>query len=56
MWFNILIATIGILELNLHLLQSVLGEYYGATFIFVAMIGVWLRVLTTPTVTSDEKE
>lgn len=55
-WFNLIIASVGILELNLHLLQSVLGEYYGAVFIFVAMIGAWLRVLTTANDSSNTEE
>lgn len=55
-WFNLIIASIGILELNLHLLQSVLGEYYGAVFILVAMIGAWLRVLTTANDSSNTEE
>lgn len=55
-WFNLIIASVGILELNLHLLQSVLGEYYGVVFIFVAMIGAWLRVLTTVNDSSNTEE
>jgi protein-S-isoprenylcysteine O-methyltransferase Ste14 len=43
-FFNILIGMIGVLEVNLHLLQSSLGEWYGATYIIIAMIGVYLRL------------
>lgn len=42
-WFNIAIGIVGVLELNLRLLQSDLGEHYGFVVIAVGAIGVFLR-------------
>jgi len=47
-FFAVVIAPI---EMNMHLLQNVLGEYYGASFIGVAIIMGILREITTTPVT-----
>ncbi len=46
-WFNIFVGIIGILELNIGLLQNTLGDSYGVVFVVVAMIGMFLRTVTT---------
>jgi hypothetical protein len=47
MVFNILIAVLSIVELNIGLFQAVLGDYYGIIFMLVAVINVILRTVTT---------
>ncbi len=47
MVFNILIAVLSIVELNIGLFQAVLGDYYGVIFMLVAIINVILRTVTT---------
>jgi hypothetical protein len=47
MVFNILIAVLSIVELNIGLFQAVLGDYYGIIFMLVAIINVILRTVTT---------
>lgn len=42
-----IIAVLGIVELNMHLLQSQLGEHYGVVFIVIAALGAFLRAKTT---------
>lgn len=44
---NILIAIIGILEVNQHLLLTTLGEHYGYFVIGTAIVGLVLREMTT---------
>ena len=45
--FAALVAVLGVLELNLGLLQEALGEYYGGVFIFIAVMNVFFRTITT---------
>jgi hypothetical protein len=45
--WNLLMGVVGIVEINMGLLKGVLGEYYGAVFIVVAVIGYLLREKTT---------
>ncbi len=47
MLFNILLGFVGILEVNLGLFQTMLGEYYGIVFVLIAAIGMTLRTITT---------
>ena len=47
MWFAWLMMVMGIIELNMHLLESVLGDWYGAAFIVVSIITGTLRMVTT---------
>lgn len=47
MWFSMLLTTLGVLELNLHLFYDLLGDKYGATYMIIALITAWLRVITT---------
>lgn len=43
---NHVVAMIGILEVNLHLLRNSLGNHYGYAFIGVAIAGYIVRELT----------
>lgn len=45
--FAALVAVLGVLELNLGLLQEALGDWYGGVFIFISVISAFLRVITT---------
>lgn len=45
--FNIALAVIGVIELNMHLLRDNLGDSYGLVFIAVSCAGLVLRTLTT---------
>ena len=47
MLFSLALTTFSIAELNLHLFMGLLGDYYPAVFMGVALITAWLRVLTT---------
>lgn len=42
----IIIAVLGAIEVNFHLLQSVLGDYYGVSYIAIAVVMAYLRVVT----------
>lgn len=46
----LIIALLGVLELNFQYLQGVLGEYYGATWIAFSMLMVVLRAVTTTSI------
>ena len=43
----LIIAVLGVVELNFQYLQGMLGEYYGAAWIVFSMIMVALRAVTT---------
>ena len=43
----LIIALLGVVELNFQYLQSILGEHYGITWIVFSMIMVALRAVTT---------
>lgn len=45
--FSYLVAGIGVLELNMHMLQESLGSNYGYAFVVVSVISVLLRMKTT---------
>jgi len=45
-WFGHLLAIVGIVEANIGLLRESLGEYYGYTFIGIAVITYILRAVT----------
>jgi hypothetical protein len=48
MWFSMLLTTLGVIELNMHLFYNMLGEeYYGVTYMIIALVTGWLRVITT---------
>lgn len=47
MLFSLALTTFSIAELNLHLFMGLLGDYYPAVFMGVALVTAWLRVLTT---------
>lgn len=46
----LIIAILGVLELNFQYLQGILGEYYGATWIVFSMLMVALRAVTTTSI------
>lgn len=41
------IALMGIVEVNFHLLQETLGQYYGLSFMAIALLMGYLRHITT---------
>lgn len=43
--FSAILAVLGVLELNLGLLQEALGEWYGGIYIFIESITAFLRVV-----------
>ena len=43
----LIIALLGVLDLNFQYLQGLLGEYYGVTWIVFSMLMVLLRAVTT---------
>ena len=49
-WFNILLAIIGFIELNSHLVKEILQENYGAVYLVIGIIGVVLRTITTSSI------
>jgi hypothetical protein len=42
-----IIAVLGAMEMNWHLLQDALGEWYGGTYIAIAGLVAYLRIITT---------
>ncbi len=44
--FSIALAVLGVVEINMHLVQDMLGEYYGAAFIGISAIVAALRAVT----------
>lgn len=47
LWFNLLVAILGIIELNMLVLEPYLGDHYGIVFMVIAIINVILRTVTT---------
>jgi hypothetical protein len=47
LWFSWALMALGIIELNMRLLESLLGEWYGVAFIVVSIITATLRMVTT---------
>jgi len=45
--WSTLLGVLGIVELNMSLLQATLGDYYGFTFIGVGIVTYILRTLTS---------
>ena len=45
--FSVLLAIVGTLELNIHLLQDMLGDYYGISYVGIAIAVAVLRAVTT---------
>lgn len=42
-----LIAALGVVEVNFHLLKVYLGDYYGLSFLVISAVMAALRVATT---------
>lgn len=42
-----LIAVFGVAEVNWHLLQGLLGDWYGVSYIIIGGLVAYLRVITT---------
>lgn len=40
-------AMVGVLEVKFHLLEGVLGEWYGIGYILVGMLFAYLRTITS---------
>jgi hypothetical protein len=40
------VLALGVLELNFHLLQSYLGNWYAISFIIISVLGAFVRELT----------
>ena len=51
---QMLIATLGIVEYNLHLFYNALGDNYALVYMFIAIAGVWIRMLTTTSLEDKE--
>jgi len=47
----LVIGVLGVIEANIHMLQDLLGKWYGLTFVVVAVIMMILREITTEPVT-----
>ena len=45
--FAALIGVLGVIETNFHMLQDLLGQYYGLSFVVVAAAIYYLRTITT---------
>ena len=45
--FSVILAVLGVLEMQIHLVQEQLGEYYGALYIAIAVCVAGLRAVTT---------
>jgi len=45
--FNLAVAALGIIELNMHLLRDNFGDSYGFAFICVSIVAMVLRTVTT---------
>lgn len=41
------VAALGIAETNWHLLQNLMGDWYGASYILIGMVFAYLRTVTT---------
>lgn len=54
LWFNTIVAVLGIIELNFSVLQSYLGDHYGLAFMIIAVINVILRTITTQPIKTKE--
>ncbi len=47
MLFNIFVAIMAVVELNMNLLQPMLGDHYGIVFMVIAAVNAILRIVTT---------
>lgn len=45
--FAALVGALGVVEVNFHLLQDLLGQWYGVSYIAIAAIVYYLRTITT---------
>ena len=43
----VIIGTLGVVEVNFHLLQDLLGEWYGLSFTAFAALMYYLRTITS---------
>lgn len=50
------IAVLGVIETNLHLLQDLLGDYYGITYVGLAVVMMILREVTTKPLHGRDKD
>ena len=47
MLFNIFVAIMAVVELNMNVLQPLLGDHYGVVFMVIAVVNAILRIVTT---------
>lgn len=43
---QLVVLLLGVLEINFHLLQQYLGDWYGLSFVVISVIGAVVRELT----------
>lgn len=48
------VAALGAVELNMHVLRDNLGDWYGVTYIFIAVVIAYLRFITTESISNDD--
>lgn len=44
---SILMMAMGVIEINFHMMQGLLGDYYGLSFIVMSILMGALRIMTT---------
>ena len=44
--FSLILAVLGVVEMNLPMVKDMLGDYYGISFMVIAAIVAGLRVVT----------
>lgn len=49
--FAAVVGALGVVEVNFHLLQDLLGQWYGVSYIVIAALVYYLRTITTEPVT-----
>jgi len=53
--FSAALAVLGVVEMNLHLVQAQLGDAYGWSYIAIAAIVAALRIVTTQPIGKEEE-
>jgi hypothetical protein len=54
MMYNLFLAFLGVLELNFYLIADTFGSYQGFVYITLAMVGAYLRFITTMPIEDKE--
>ena len=50
MLFNIFVAIMAVIEINMSVLQPILGDHYGIVLIVIAAVNAFLRTITTTSI------